>query len=120
MEGGRRGAAMSDGDLTSFGASLEAMFRKMGMSDPMALSRLASGWDELAGTPWSGRSRASLHPGRRPSSWRRSHRRWWRSSRYGSADLVAALGGSGRRRDREDRGAGTAKPMTGYPLIDSF
>ena len=31
---------MSDGDLTSFGASLEAMFRRMGMSDPMALSRL--------------------------------------------------------------------------------
>ena len=82
---------MSDGDLTSFGASLEAMFRKMGMSDPMALSRLASGWDELAGTPWSGRSKPLFIQGKTlvveaesPSM--------VAFLRYGSADLVTALG----------------------------
>jgi predicted nucleic acid-binding Zn ribbon protein len=82
---------MSDGDLTSFGASLEAMFRRMGMSDPMALARLTSGWDELAGTPWSGRSKPLFIQGKTlvveaesPSM--------VAFLRYGSADLVAALG----------------------------
>jgi len=96
VEGGRRGATVSgretrDGDLTSFGASLEALFRKMGMSDPMALSRLAAGWDELAGTPWSGRSKPLFIQGKTlvveaeaPSM--------VAFLRYGSADLVAALG----------------------------
>jgi hypothetical protein len=48
---------MRDGDLTSFQASLEEMFRKLGLSDPMVLARLTGSWDELAGTPWAGRSR---------------------------------------------------------------
>ncbi len=42
---------MNDGDLTPFRASLEEMFRRMGMSDPMAMARIAAAWDELAGTP---------------------------------------------------------------------
>jgi predicted nucleic acid-binding Zn ribbon protein len=48
---------MSDKDLTSFQTSLEEMFRKMGLSDPMALARIAGSWDDLAGTPWAGRSK---------------------------------------------------------------
>ena len=48
---------MSDDDLTPFRTSLEEDVRKLGMSDPMAMARIAAGWDELAGTPWSGRSR---------------------------------------------------------------
>lgn len=48
---------MSEGDLTSFQASLEDMFRKLGLSDPMALARLTGAWDDLAGTPWAGRSK---------------------------------------------------------------
>lgn len=47
---------MSD-DLTSFEESLEDMLRKLGLPDPTLMSRITSGWDELAGTPWSGRSR---------------------------------------------------------------
>jgi predicted nucleic acid-binding Zn ribbon protein len=81
---------MSDGDLTSLGASLEALFRKMGMSDPMALSRISAGWDELAGTPWAGRSKPLFIQGKTlvveaeaPSM--------VAFLRYGSADLVAAL-----------------------------
>jgi predicted nucleic acid-binding Zn ribbon protein len=81
---------MSEGDLTSLGASLEALFRKMGMSDPMAFSRIAAGWDELAGTPWAGRSKPLFIQGKTlvveagaPSM--------VAFLRYGSADLVAAL-----------------------------
>jgi predicted nucleic acid-binding Zn ribbon protein len=81
---------MNDGDLTSLGASLEALFRKMGMSDPMALARLAAGWDELAGPPWSGRSKPLFIQGKTlvveagaPSM--------VAFLRYGGADLVAAL-----------------------------
>lgn len=48
---------MSEGDLTSFQASLEDMFRKLGLSDPMALARLTGAWDDLVGTPWAGRSK---------------------------------------------------------------
>lgn len=82
---------MSDGDLTSFQTSLEEMFRRMGMSDPMTLSRLAAGWDELAGSPWSGRSKPLFIQAKTlvveagaPSM--------VAFLRYGSADLVAALG----------------------------
>jgi predicted nucleic acid-binding Zn ribbon protein len=84
------GREMRDGDLTSLGASLEALFRRMGMSDPMVLSRLTAGWDELAGTPWSGRSKPLFIQGKTlvveagsPSM--------VAFLRYGSADLVAAL-----------------------------
>jgi hypothetical protein len=48
---------MTDGDLTSFQTSLEDMFRKLGLSDPMTLARLTAAWDDLAGAPWAGRSR---------------------------------------------------------------
>jgi len=81
---------VNDGDLTPFRASLEEMFRRMGMSDPMAMARITAGWDELAGTPWSGRSRPLFIQGRTlvveagsPSM--------VAFLRYGSADLVAAL-----------------------------
>jgi predicted nucleic acid-binding Zn ribbon protein len=48
---------MNHGDLTPFRTSLEEMFRKMGLSDPIVMSRLSAGWDDLAGSPWAGRSR---------------------------------------------------------------
>ena len=111
---------MSDGDLTSFGASLEAMFRKMGMSDPMALSRLASGWDDLAGTPWSGRSKPLFIQGKtlvveaESPSMVAFLQVWERRS----GDCSGS--GPGRRCDRQDRGAGTPEPVTPDPLIDSF
>jgi hypothetical protein len=81
---------MSDNDLTPFRTSLEEMFRKMGLSDPIVMSRLSSGWDELAGSPWSGRSRPLFIQGKTlvveataPSM--------VAFLRYGSAELVASL-----------------------------
>lgn len=81
---------MSDGDLTPFRTSLEEMFRKLGLSDPIVMSRLSGGWDELAGSPWSGRSRPLFIQGKTlvveataPSM--------VAFLRYGSLDLVASL-----------------------------
>ena len=44
-------------DLEHFSDSLDAMFRKMGLSDPRVMATLNDEWDQLAGAPWSGRSR---------------------------------------------------------------
>jgi hypothetical protein len=81
---------MSEGDLTSFQTSIEEMFRKLGLSDPMALARVTGSWDELAGTPWAGRSKPLFIQGRTlvveaaaPSM--------VAFLRYGSATLVTAL-----------------------------
>ena len=81
---------MNNDDLTPFRTSLEEMFRKMGLSDPIVMSRLSSGWDELAGSPWSGRSRPLFIQGKTlvveataPSM--------VAFLRYGSAELVASL-----------------------------
>jgi predicted nucleic acid-binding Zn ribbon protein len=81
---------MSDNDLTPFRTSLEEMFRRMGLSDPIVMSRLSGGWDELAGSPWSGRSRPLFIQGKTlvveaaaPSM--------VAFLRYGSAELVASL-----------------------------
>jgi Dna[CI] antecedent, DciA len=81
---------MSDGDLTPFRTSLEEMFRRMGLSDPIVMSRIAGGWDELAGSPWSGRSRPLFIQGKTlvveataPSM--------VAFLRYGSSELVAVL-----------------------------
>jgi predicted nucleic acid-binding Zn ribbon protein len=79
-------------DLTSFQTSLEEMFRKLGMSDPMTLARLTGAWDDLAGTPWAGRSRPLFIQGKTlfveaaaPSM--------VAFLRYGSATLVTTLAG---------------------------
>lgn len=44
-------------DLTPFRTSLDEMFRKLGLPDPVVMSRITQAWDEVAGTPWSGRSK---------------------------------------------------------------
>lgn len=44
-------------DLEPFSRSVDEMFRRMGMSDPVVMASIGSEWDTLAGPPWSGRSR---------------------------------------------------------------
>ncbi|HEX6219528.1 MAG TPA: DUF721 domain-containing protein [Acidimicrobiia bacterium] len=44
-------------DLEHFSDSLDDMFRKMGLSDPVVMAALTNEWDELAGPPWAGRSK---------------------------------------------------------------
>ncbi|MGH8870924.1 MAG: DUF721 domain-containing protein [Acidimicrobiia bacterium] len=83
---------MNDGDLTSFRTSLDEMFRKMGLSDPMVMSRLATGWDELAGSPWSGRSKPLFIQGKTLVV-EASAPSMVAFLRYGSADLLTILNG---------------------------
>lgn len=46
-----------DKDLEPFSRSVDDMFRRMGMSDPVLMASIGSEWDKLAGPPWSGRSK---------------------------------------------------------------
>lgn len=55
---------MNGGDLSSFESSLGDVFRKMGLPDPVLMSQLIDEWDELAGTPWVGRSRPVVIKGK--------------------------------------------------------
>jgi predicted nucleic acid-binding Zn ribbon protein len=44
-------------DLEHFAESLDDMFARLGLPDPMVMAAVSSEWDQLAGPPWSGRSR---------------------------------------------------------------
>lgn len=55
---------MSDRDLSSFGASMMDMFRKMGLPDPLLVGQIRDEWDELAGSPWVGRSKPATVQGK--------------------------------------------------------
>ena len=49
---------MSSGnDLEPFSESLDEVFTRLGLPDPVLVSQIADDWDELAGKPWVGRSR---------------------------------------------------------------
>jgi hypothetical protein len=55
---------MSDDDMTPLGASLEEMFRRMGLPDPEVMAKLSSEWEEIAPPPWPGRSKPLYIEGR--------------------------------------------------------
>ena len=44
-------------DLEQFGQSLNEVFRRLGLPDPVIMSQITAEWDKLAGKPWAGRSR---------------------------------------------------------------
>jgi predicted nucleic acid-binding Zn ribbon protein len=44
-------------DLEHFSESVDGMFARLGLPDPVVMAGVSSEWDELAGPPWSGRSR---------------------------------------------------------------
>lgn len=44
-------------DLEPFSDSVDEMFIRLGLSDPAVMAALVSEWEDLAGPPWSGRSR---------------------------------------------------------------
>jgi hypothetical protein len=46
-----------DGDLEHISDSVDDMFTKLGLSDPVVLATISSEWDSLAGPPWQGRSK---------------------------------------------------------------
>jgi len=46
-----------DRDLEHFSESVDEMFARLGLPDPVVMAGVSSEWDELAGAPWAGRSR---------------------------------------------------------------
>ena len=48
---------MRDEDLSSLSSSLEEMFRRMGLPDPVVMAKLSSEWEGIAPPPWPGRSK---------------------------------------------------------------
>lgn len=46
-----------EGDLEHFSESVDEMFSRLGLPDPVVMAGLSSEWDDLAGSPWSGRSK---------------------------------------------------------------
>jgi predicted nucleic acid-binding Zn ribbon protein len=82
---------VSEGDLSSFESSIDEVFRRLGLPDPVLMSRLTADWEQLAGSPWSGHSTPLFIQGKTlvveadsPSM--------VAFLRYGSADLIRVLG----------------------------
>lgn len=44
-------------DLEPFADSLNDVFARLGLPDPILMSKISEGWDVFAGSPWTGRSR---------------------------------------------------------------
>jgi hypothetical protein len=44
-------------DMSSFESAMMDMFRRMGLPDPLLVGRIKEDWDELASSPWVGRSK---------------------------------------------------------------
>lgn len=44
-------------DLEHFSDSVDEMFARLGLPDPQVMAVLNNEWDELAGSPWKGRSK---------------------------------------------------------------
>ena len=46
-----------DSDLEPFSRSIDEVFSKLGLPDPVLMSKIVEDWDSLAGKPWIGRSK---------------------------------------------------------------
>jgi len=44
-------------ELEHFSESVDDMFARLGLPDPVVMAAISSEWDDLAGPPWTGRSR---------------------------------------------------------------
>lgn len=44
-------------DLEPFADSLNEVFARLGLPDPVLMAKISSNWDDLAGKPWVGRSK---------------------------------------------------------------
>lgn len=43
-------------ELEHFSESVDDMFARLGLPDPVVMAGISSEWDDLAGAPWAGRS----------------------------------------------------------------
>lgn len=53
-----------DSDLEPFSSSIDDVFAKLGLPDPVLMSKITENWDSLAGKPWVGRSKPLYVRGR--------------------------------------------------------
>ncbi len=44
-------------DLEPFADSLNDVFARLGLPDPVIMAKITKEWDDLAGNPWAGRSK---------------------------------------------------------------
>jgi hypothetical protein len=51
-------------DLEPFSESLDEVFARLGLPDPVLMSQIADEWEDLAGKPWVGRSKPLYVRGR--------------------------------------------------------
>jgi hypothetical protein len=77
-------------DMSSFETTMMEMFRRMGLPDPLLVGRIKEEWDQLAASPWLGRSQPVTVQGKTlvveansPSL--------VAFLRYGSSELLASL-----------------------------
>ncbi|MEE8376316.1 MAG: DUF721 domain-containing protein [Acidimicrobiia bacterium] len=54
----------TDNDLEPFSESLNDVFARLGLPDPVLMSHVNSEWEALAGKPWVGRSKPMFVRGR--------------------------------------------------------
>jgi predicted nucleic acid-binding Zn ribbon protein len=80
------------GDLTSFGSSLDDVFRRLGLPDPVVMSKVSSDWAQVVGSPWAERSRPLFIQGTTLVV-EASAPSMVAFLRYGVADLLQALAG---------------------------
>ncbi|HWB87988.1 MAG TPA: DUF721 domain-containing protein [Acidimicrobiia bacterium] len=77
-------------DMEPFSDAVDEMFTKLGLPDPMMMAAINSEWDQLAGPPWSGRSKPLYMRGSTLVV-EASSRSMVAFLRYGESDLVARL-----------------------------
>jgi len=46
-----------DSELEPFSESIDEVFAKLGLPDPVLMSQITEEWESLAGNPWVGRSK---------------------------------------------------------------
>lgn len=78
-------------DLEPFGDSLNDVFARMGLPDPVIMSKITANWESLAGKPWVGRSRPLFVRGKTLVV-EASSASMVAFLRYGESSLVEALG----------------------------
>ena len=79
-----------DRDLEPLSDSVDEMFTRLGLPDPMMMATLTTEWDQLAGPPWSGRS-TPLYVRGSTLVVEASSGSMIAFLRYGEADLLAKL-----------------------------
>lgn len=81
-----------DNDLEPFSESIDDVFTRLGLPDPVLISKISTGWEDLAGRPWAGRSRP-LYVKSKTLVVEASSPSMIAFLRYGESSLIEAIAG---------------------------